>query len=68
LSPPPDARNVVGVVVVGVVVGIVGTVVSVIVIVITQSVVLVTQVVLVHGVNPGAGDRMRSLVVGAGDG
>jgi hypothetical protein len=68
LSPPPNARDVVGIVVVGVVVGIVGAVVGVVVIVVAQSVVLVTRVVLVHGVDPGAGDRVRSLVVGAGDG
>jgi hypothetical protein len=68
LSPPPNARDVVGVVIVSVVVGIVGAFVGVVVIVIAQSVVLVTQVILVHGVDPGAGDCMRSLVVGAGDG
>ncbi len=68
LSPPPDARDVVGVVVIGVVVGVVGAVVGVVVIVVTQSVVLVTRVVLVQGVIPGAGDCVRYLVVGAGDG
>ncbi len=67
LSPPPDARDVVGVVFVGVLIGVVGAVVGVIVIVVTQSVVLVTRVVLVQGVNPGAGNCVRSLVVGAGD-
>jgi hypothetical protein len=68
LSPPPDARDVVGVVVVGVIVGVVGAVVGIIVIVVTQSVVLVTQVILIQGANPGAGNCVRSLVVGAGDG
>ncbi len=68
LSPPPDARDVVGVVVVGVVVGIVGAIVGVVVIVVAQSVVLITRVVLVHGIDPGAGNCVHSLVVGAGDG
>ncbi len=68
LSPPPNARDVIGIVVVGVVVGVVGTFVGIVVIVIAQSIILVTQVVLVHGVDPGAGDCVRSLVVGAGDG
>jgi hypothetical protein len=42
LSPPPDARDVVGVVVVGVVIGVVGAFVGIVIIVIAQSVVLVT--------------------------
>ncbi len=42
LSPPPDARDVVGVAVVGVVFGIVGAFVGVVDIVIAQSIVLIT--------------------------
>ncbi len=68
LSLLPNARDVIGIVVVGIIVGVVGAIVGVVVIVVPQSVVLVTQVVLVHGVDPGAGNCVRSLVVGAGDG
>ncbi len=67
-SPPPDARDVVGVVIIGVVIGIISAIVGVVIIVVAQSIVLVARVVLVHGVDPGAGNCVRSLVVGAGDG